>query len=140
MKKLMLFLVILLSSSTLFAHTHPADSTQRYLLIVRYKPNGPKLSEDASRTNQQHWGVWIGRLAQTGKLVTGYRPAAGGKTISGNAKTSKDEPYGADGEIVSSIFIIKAGNLEEADVIARSCPIYETDGSVEIRPISDMAH
>lgn len=140
MQKLTLLLAIILSSTTLFAQTHPADSTQQYLLIVRYKPHAPKLSDDALKTNQQHWGAWIGHLAQTGKLVTGYRPTTGGTTISGTARTAKDEPYGSDKEVVSSIFIIKAAGANEADAIARTCPIFETDGSIEIRSIGDMAH
>jgi hypothetical protein len=140
MKKLMLLSAVILTSTILFAHPHPADSTQQYLLIVRYKPNAPRLSDDALKTNQQHWGAWIGHLSQTGKLVTGYRPVTGGKTISGSAKTAKDEPYGADKEVVSSIFIISAASPAEADGIARTCPIYETDGSIEIRPITDTAH
>jgi hypothetical protein len=140
MKKLTILGAIILTSNFLFASTYPADSTQQYLLIVRNKPNAPKLSDDALKANQQHWGVWIGHLAQTGKLVTGYRPSTSGKTISGTAKTAKDEPYDADKEVVSSIFVIKANGPDEANGIARACPIYETDGSIEIRPITDTAY
>jgi hypothetical protein len=140
MKKLILLLAVILTSTILFANPHPADSARQYLLIVRYKTNAPKLSDDAIRTNRQHWGVWIGHLAETGKLITGYRPTADGKTISGAGKTAKGEPYGADKEVVSSIFVIRAASPDEADGIARTCPIYETDGSIEIRPITETAH
>jgi hypothetical protein len=140
MKKPALLLAVILTSTTLFAHTHTADSSQQYLLIIRFKANAPKLSDDALKNNQQHWSAWIGHLAQTGKLVIGYRPSTDGKTISGIAKTAKDGPYGNDQEVVSSIFIIKAASPDEADSITRTCPIYETDGSIEIRPITDTAH
>ena len=143
MKKLAILLVIALTSATLSAHPltgQPADSTHQYLFIVRYNTTAPRLSDDATKSNIQHWGAWIGQLAQTGKLVTAYRPGTGGKTISGTAKTAKDGPYPDDKAVVSSIFIIKAANQEEADTIARTCPIYETDGSIEIRPITDTAH
>jgi hypothetical protein len=68
-------------------------------------------------------------------LVTGYRPAGTGKTISGKEKVEKDSVYIANKELVSSLIIIKATSLEEAGVIAKKCPIYEFDGSVEIRPL-----
>jgi hypothetical protein len=143
MKKLVILLVVALTSATLYAHPltgQPGDSTHQYLFIVRYNTTAPRLSDDATKTNIQHWGAWIGQLAQTGKLVTAYRPGNSGQTISGTAKTVKDGPYSSDQGVVSSIFIIKAASLEEAGAIAKACPIYETDGSIEIRTITDTAH
>ena len=143
MKKLVILLAVALTSATLSAHPltgQRADSTHQYLFIIRYNTTAPRLSDDAMKTNIQHWGAWIGQLAQTGKLVTAYRPGNGGQTISGTAKTAKDGPYTDDKTVVSSIFIIKAGSLDEAGAIAKTCPIYETDGSIEIRSITDTAH
>jgi hypothetical protein len=143
MKKLVLLLVVAVTTITLSAHpltARPADSTHQYLFIVRYNTTTPKLSDEAMKTNIQHWGAWIGQLAQTGKLVTAYRPGSGGQTISGTAKTAKDGPYTDAKAVVSSIFIIKAASLDDAGAIAKTCPIYETDGSIEIRPITDTAH
>jgi len=141
MKKLFFVLILALTSAIVFARPgRPVDSTRQYLLIVRYNTTTAKLTDDALKTNQQHWGAWIGQLAQAGKLVTAYRPANSGKTITGAAKTAKDGPYGSDKEVVSSIFIIKAASQDDADAIARTCPIYETNGSIEIRQITGTAH
>ncbi len=143
MKKLVFFLPLVLTGITLSAHPligKSADSTHQYLFIVRYNTTAPKLSDDAMKTNIQHWGAWVGQLAQTGKLVAAYRPSSGGQTISGTAKTAKDGPYGNDKEVVSSIFIIKAISPEEAGTIAKTCPIYETDASIEIRQITGTVH
>src|ERR1700743_899969 len=139
MKKLLIFLIVVLTGVTLSAHPltgQPSDSTHQYLLIVRHNTAAPRLSDDAMKTNIQHWGAWIGQLAQTGKLVTAYRPGNGGQTISGTPKTAKDGPYPDDKAIINSVFIVKAANQDEAATIARTCPIYETDGSIEIRPIT----
>jgi hypothetical protein len=143
MKKLTLLLVITLSGASLFAHPptgKAADSTHQYLFIIRYNTAAPRLPDEAIKTNIQHWGSWIGQLAQTGKLVTAYRPGNGGQTISGTTKTTQDRPYASDKAVVSSIFIINAASPEEAAGIAKTCPIYETDGSIEIRPITDTAN
>jgi hypothetical protein len=83
---------------------------------------------------------FLGGLAQTGKLVTGYRSATGGKTIQGSSRTGKDGAYAADREVVSSIIVIRASGMDEASAIAKNCPIYEFDGSVEIRPVLNTAN
>jgi len=129
------------SNSRNISHTRNIqDSTQQFLLIIRSKANMPTPSPEALKTIGQHWGQFMGDLAQSGKLVIGYRPGIDGKTIAGNAKTAKTGVYAADKEVVSSILIIKAASLEEASLIAQKCPIYEMEGSVEIRPVTNVTH
>ena len=139
MKKLLFIVVLVCISPCLFAQQNTTDSARQFLLIIRYKSNMPAPSAEVMKTIGQHWGQFIGELAQSGKLVTGYRPGTDGKTISGNAKTTTDGAYASNNQVISSLFIIKAANLEEATAIAQKCPIYEMDGSVEIRPISNTA-
>jgi hypothetical protein len=137
MKKMMLLAALVCAGTGLFALGRtgvPGDSTKQFLLIVRYKANTPQPSQEQMKTIGTHWGAFIGELAQSAKLVTGYRPGTEGKTISGSTKAAKDGAYG-DTEVVSSIFVIKAGSMEEAAEIAKKCPIYEMDGSVEVRAI-----
>jgi hypothetical protein len=142
MKKMLLLAALTCTGTSLFAHGRagaPRDSTKQFLLIIRYKADAPPPSQDEMKTIGEHWGAFIGDLAKSGKLVMGYRPGTEGKTISGNAKTIREGTYG-DKEVVSSIFVIRAGSLEEAAEIAKKCPIYEMDGSVEVRPISNTAN
>jgi hypothetical protein len=142
MKKMLLLAALVCVGTGLFAHGRtgvPADSTKQFLLIIRYKADTPPPSQEEMKTIGAHWGAFIGDLAQSGKLVTGYRPGMEGKTISGSAKTTRDGAYG-DKEVVSSIFVIRAGSMEEATEIAKRCPIYEMDGSVEVRPIGNTAN
>jgi hypothetical protein len=137
MKKFLLLAALVCAGTSLFAHGRagkPADSTKQFLLIVRYKVGLPSPSQEEMKTIGTHWGAFIGELTQSGKLVAGYRPGTEGKTISGNAKTTKEGAYG-DKKAVSSIFVIKAGSIEEATEIAKKCPIYEMDGSVEVRAV-----
>jgi hypothetical protein len=142
MKSLLLIVLITVLtgiSSRLFARSGAghSDSVRQYLLIVRSNPHMPAPAAEAVQSNEQHWGQFIGELAQGGKLVTGFRPATGGMTISGSAKIAKDGVYSADKEVVSSIFVIRAASLAEASEIAKKCPIYEMAGSVEIRPVAE---
>jgi len=142
MKKFILLAALACAGMSLFAHGRAGiagDSTKQFLLIVRYKANTPLPSQEELKTIGAHWGAFIGELAQSGKLVTGYRPGMEGKTISSSSKTVNEGAY-ADKEVVSSIFVIKAGSLEEAAEIAKRCPIYEMDGSVEVRALINTAN
>jgi hypothetical protein len=81
----------------------------------------------------------MAELVQTGALVGGYRPATSGKTISGSSKIEKDSVYVANNELVSSLLIINAASLDEAGLIAKKCRIFEFEGDVEIRPLTETA-
>jgi hypothetical protein len=124
MKKMILLAALVCAGTSLFAHGRagvPGDSARQFLLIVRNKVGTPQPTQEELKTIGAHWGAFIGELAQSGKLVMGYRPG-------------KDGAYG-DKEVLSSVFVIKAGSLEEAAEMAKKCPIYEMDGSVEVRAI-----
>ena len=81
----------------------------------------------------------MGNLAQSGDLVAGYRPTDEGATISGKGKSTKPIPYIADNDLVSSVLIIKAENLEAAKFIANKCPVFDLGGSVEVRAMMNVA-
>jgi hypothetical protein len=136
MKKYFLLFLFLLASATLFAQ---AKTKSQFLLIIRFKTDFKPASDDAVKTNIKHWQDYMGNLAQSGDLVAGYRPAGEGLTLAGNAKTLSPTPYTSNGELVSSVLIIKAVDMDEAKTIAVKCPVFEFGGSVEVRSIMDMA-
>ncbi len=141
MKKI-IFLTMLSCASlaTLVAQTKNGSSKQQYLLIFRFKSNVVPSSQEAVQTNIKHWREYMGNLGQTGKLVAGFRPANEGKTITGSGKTIKEGAYIVNNESVSSFIIINAASMDEASEIASKCPIFEFDGSVEIRPVMQTAN
>ena len=81
----------------------------------------------------------MGGLAKSGSLVGGYRPSGEGLTLSGTGKALKSTPYMAEGEEVSSIIIISAESMDAAKAIADKCPVFEFGGSIEVRPVMNMA-
>jgi hypothetical protein len=89
---------------------------------------------------QQHlakWNAWTNALLETGKQAAGHPLAypAAGKTIRGRDRVVTDGPYAESKDLVSGTFILEAASLEEAAALARDCPIFELDGSVEVRPV-----
>src|SRR5687768_12694611 len=97
--------------------------------------------QDSPEAMQQHmekWRKWMGELASQGKLVGGQPLDSSGKLVKGTKKVITDGPFTEGKEVVGGYLIVKAGNLNEAAEISRDCPIFENDGTVEIRPIQEM--
>ena len=128
------------SSTTLPAQSKTNSSMQEYLLIFRFKSNFVPPSQDSLQANIRRWQDYMTNLAQSGKLVSGFRPSNEGKTISGSGKQTRDGVYIANNDLVSSVIIVKAASMDEACEIARKCPIFEFDGSIEIRPLMNTVN
>jgi len=140
MKKLIFLSALVCSGVTiLFAQSGNSPSKQQYLLIFRFKSNFTPASQEAVQANIKHWQEYMGNLGQSGKLVSGFRPTNEGKTITGTDKTIKEGAYIANNESISSFILIRADSMDEAGEIAKRCPIFEFDGSVEIRPVMQTA-
>ena len=89
---------------------------------------------------QQHlarWNAWTNELLKAGRLAGGQpleHPATG-KTIRGRDRVVTDGPYAESKDLVSGTVVVEAVTLQEATELARDCPIFEHDGSVEVRPL-----
>ena len=136
MKKFILLSCLLFASLVSFAQ---AKTNSQYLFIIRFKADFKPASDEAVKTNIKHWQEYMGNLIQSGSLVIGYRPATEGLTISGNEKALKSTPYVANGELVSSVMVIKAVDMDAAKAIADKCPVFEFGGTIEVRPLMETA-
>jgi hypothetical protein len=139
MKKLILLLAIWAFAAPAFAQQVINSNKSQFMFIIRFKADFKPSSDDAVKNNIKKWQDYMGGLAKPGDLVSGFRPASNGLTISGKEKSLSNSPYVSDGLLVSSIMIIKAANMEEAKEIAGKCPVYEFGGSVEVRPMMNIA-
>lgn len=81
------------------------------------------------------WTDWWKNIEAQGKLVSrGPRLADEGKVLkSGGVIT--DGPFVEIREILGSLIIVRAENIDEATTLAHGCPALDQDGSVEIRPV-----
>ena len=141
MKKLLILAALTcLIVTTSFSQTSSNQSKHQYLLIFRFKSNFTPQSQDAVQDNIRHWQEYMGNLGKMGILASGFRPTNEGRTITGTNKKIKDGAYIVNNELISSFIIINAVSIEEASEIAKKCPIFEFDGSVEIRPIMQTAN
>lgn len=83
------------------------------------------------------WTAWTDGLMKSGKLVAAQaltHPPTG-RTVRGRDRVVTDGPYAESKDLVSGTLVVEAATIEEAVAIARECPIFEHDGSVEVRPV-----
>ena len=84
----------------------------------------------------QKWMVWLGDLEKKGQSEpNGVRLQGSGKTVRGTSKAVTDGPFAEAKDLVTGSLVVHAATLEAATEIAKGCPIYEYDGSVEVRPV-----
>ena len=96
------------------------------------------LSPTELQEHLKKWGAWVGELAQQGKHLGGNPVQAGGNTIRGKAKVVTDGPYAELKDLVTGNLVVEVASIGEATELAKGCPIFEFDGSVEVRPVADM--
>jgi len=108
-----------------------------YLLLFRGGEMQGLTEEDRNK-HLAKWGEWIGGLSKEGKFVSGEPLGGESRVITGKKMTITDGPYAESKELVGGYLIIKAADLNGATEISRGCPIYEVNGTTEIRDIHHM--
>ena len=81
------------------------------------------------------WKAWTGNITDQGRMTGGaIRLALEGKVLKSGGLIT-DGPFVEIREMLGSLIVIKATDLEEATTFAHGCPALDFGGSVEIRPI-----
>lgn len=112
---------------------------KEFLLIFRADYiNTPPGTPEEMKAITQKWMDWIAGIANQNKLVSrGNRLENTGRVLKGDLTT--DGPFCETKEIVGGYTLIKAASLDEAEAIAKGCPILPIGGSVEVREISVLS-
>jgi hypothetical protein len=113
------------------------SDTKTFLLILR----GGSTRRDMSPTDYgrvvRKYMDWVESLKSAGHYKAGEPLEEDGKVLSGRQPTLiTDGPFAESKETVGGYFMITAGDLDEASEIARGCPIFDNDGTVEVRQIA----
>jgi hypothetical protein len=111
----------------------------KYMMIFRNTPTSEEqyqsMSPEQMQASLDQWNAWIGGIAAQGKLVGSDALEMDGKILTGSRKALSDGPYVEGKELVSGYLIMQAESEAEAVEAAKGCPIYETEGSVEVRKL-----
>ena len=90
---------------------------------------------------QEHirkWNIWMKELADSGNFVAGLPLNNGGKVVQNYGNVITDGPFTEGKEIVGGYLIVRAKDLEHAVELSKKCPIFEHDGTTEVREIMPM--
>jgi len=111
----------------------------KYLYLFR--GGDARRASDSPEQMQAHmelWKNWMGGLANTGQLVDGLPLGQEGKVVEKAGEAITDGPFAEGNEIVGGYLILNAEGLNEAVEISKGCPIFEHEGTVEVREIMSM--
>jgi hypothetical protein len=78
------------------------------------------------------WQNWMGSLAAQNKLVSS------GRQLASETNLIKPDRGVERNEVITGYIIIKAEDLNEAEMLASGCPILALGGSVEICAVMSM--
>lgn len=110
--------------------------TETFLLLLRGGISNRDLSADQLQQQIQKYLGWIESLRHNGHFIAGEPLEETGKFLSGkHGHSITDGPFAESKEAVGGYFMIRAKDLTEAVALSQSCPIFDNQGTVEIRPI-----
>jgi len=95
-------------------------------------------SPEEMQKHMQKWRVWMDGLAKAGQLVAGQPLDNEGKVVAKSGNLITDGPFTEGKEVVAGYLIVKAKDLAGAVELSKGCPIYEFDGTTEIRELLPM--
>lgn len=95
-------------------------------------------SPEEMQAHMEKWGVWMQKLAETGHLSDGKPLETSGKVVAKAGDVITDGPFAEGSEVVGGYLIVKATDLDHAVELSRECPIFEHDGTTEVREITPM--
>lgn len=112
---------------------------KEFLMIYRGDYlNAPTGTPEEMKAITQKWMDWIAGIAAQDKLANrGNRLENTGRVLKSGLTT--DGPYCEMKEIVGGYSLINADSLDEAETIAKGCPIFSFGGSVEVREIKVLS-
>lgn len=113
-----------------------STSSSTFMLLLRGGiPNGG-LSPEQLQQQIEKYMSWIENLRRRGHFLAGEPLEEQGRVIEGKkAQTVTDGPFAESKEEVGGYFIISAKDLDAAVELSRDCPIFENNGTIEVRPI-----
>ena len=106
-----------------------------YLYRGGRRPENPAEGEQ----QMQRWVKWLGELTTAGHIKDRGQPLEPeGKVVRSRGSSITDGPYPESKDIVGGFTLIEAKDLNQAAELAGGCPIFETGGLVEVRPVMEM--
>lgn len=108
-----------------------------YVFLFRGGLNFATAAPEELQQALMKWKIWIDELTRDGRYNGGERLLRNGAVVKGSEKQVVDGPY-SEGEIAGGYISIKAADLQEAIEISKGCPIFNYNGTIEIREVAKI--
>jgi hypothetical protein len=96
-------------------------------------------SPERAQQEMKKWQAWFKDMTDKGQLKTLGQPLdLVGKVIGGKRRTITDGPFSETKDIIGGYTVILAKDLDEAAQIGSGCPLLDSGGKVEVRPVLQM--
>ncbi|SEL83569.1 Uncharacterized conserved protein [Aquimarina amphilecti] len=113
---------------------------KEFLMLIRGgQEKYDSVSPSEMQKHMEHWQQWMSGLAKEERLLGGQPLLKEGNTITEGGNKVIDRPFAEGKELVGGYLLIKADSLDQATMMAKGCPSFEYDCSVEIREIAPLA-
>jgi hypothetical protein len=108
-----------------------------YVYLYRGRETNP--SPEQMQRTMQKWMAWFKELGAAGHLKDiGHPLLPEGRVVRRKDQPATDGPFAEAKDVVGGLSVILARDLAQAAELAKSCPILEVGGSVEIREIQEI--
>jgi hypothetical protein len=107
--------------------------------IYLYRGGERAESPAEGQKQMQLWMAWMKELGEKGHLkAIGSPLEKTGKLVSGKQKVVSDGPFAEAKDLIGGYTLVQAKDINEAVDLSKGCPIFLSNGAVEVRPILQM--
>ena len=107
--------------------------------LYLYRGGETETSPERIQQRMQRWMSWLKDLGEKGHIKDQGQPLErSGKIVKGRGKTVTDGPFAEAKDVIGGFTLIEARDIDQAVELSKGCPVFETDGAVEVRPIAKM--
>ena len=107
--------------------------------VYLYRGGEAGRSPERMQQTIQKWIAWMKELGEKGHIKDQGQPLEHtGKLVKGKQKMVTDGPFTEAKDIVGGYTLIEAYDLEQAVELSKGCPIFEVEGTVEVRPVMKL--
>jgi len=92
--------------------------------VLAFKEGHPPATPEDGQVFMKAWGDWLGKLGD--KIVNPGSPLGTPKALSTDGSVAEGQAA------MNGYAIIKAGSMDEAVELAKACPIFTLDASMDI--------
>lgn len=104
--------------------------------VFLYRGGDAARSPERIQQTLEKWFSWMAVLRENGHLKDpGLALERTGKVVQGKERTVTDGPFTEVKDIIGGYSLIAARDLDQAIELTKGCPIFEDDGTVEVRPV-----